>query len=241
MISAAAIVKIAPAAQPYAVELVKQAAEAGIMANRNRASKFCGQIHHESMGFSRVVENLNYSADGLANTWPSRYAERAPGGGYVKITVSGRSRNKPNALAMVLARNPQAIANNAYANRMGNGPESSGEGWLYRGRGCKMITGKENYGKFSRGWLGDLSLLTNPDRVAEPDGAVASAIWFWSTSGLNEIADTGSDEAVTQRINGGQIGIDDRKRWTREYAAAWQEKPDFSNVVSSVTSTERPL
>jgi len=186
---------------------------------------FLGQVHVESAGFKAVQENLNYSADGMANTWPGRYGEKDSAGKYVKVNLGTASnprwRIKPNALANKLQRNPRAIANNVYANRMGNGNEASGDGWKHRGQGLKMLTGKENQGKFSKAWKGDDSVVKNPDLLATPAGAVASAIWYWVANGLNEIADRGSVDRVTELVNGGQIGLADRKSWTQKYAAAW--------------------
>lgn len=225
MITAQAITRIAPAAAQYADELVKQMKAAGIMDNVKRASMFLGQIHVESAGFRAVQENLNYSADGLANTWPNRYAEKNASGDYVRVNLGTaskpRRRYKPNALANKLQRNPRAIANNAYANRMGNGNEASGDGWKHRGQGLKMLTGKENQARFSKAWKGDDSVVKNPDLLATPAGAVASAIWFWVANGLNQIADKGSVDRVTEVVNGGHIGLSDRKAWTQKYAAQW--------------------
>lgn len=228
MIPAASIVKIAPAAKAYAVELVKQAAEAGIMANPLRASSFLGQIHVESGGFERVVESLNYSTDALLKLFGRHRITRD------EAEVFGRNANHP--------ANQNALANVLYGGAWGAkalGNTEPGDGWRFRGRGLKQLTGRDNYARFSKFWLGDLSLLTNPERVAEPDGAVASAIWFWSANKLNETADTGDVTAVSIRVNGGTIGLPERKRWTQAYNAAWVDRP-FANVVSRVTSTEEP-
>lgn len=211
MIRSDDIVKVAPAAAPYAAQLVRQMAEAGIMANRNRASRFLGQIHVESGGFRAVTENLNYSADALKKMF-----------GRHRISIAdaekfGRTATQP--------AHQNAIANILYGGEWGAknlGNTQAGDGWRFRGRGLKQLTGRDNYRRFSRAWQGDESLLTNPDRVAEPDGAVASAVWFWVANGLNEIADRGTVEDVTRKVNGGQIGIADRKTWTDRYAALWQ-------------------
>ena len=97
--------------------------------SKKRVAAFLAQVGHESAGLSALQENLNYSATGLANTWPNRYAQKNSKGQYVK---SPAGKFTPNSLAVRLARNPQAIANNCYANRMGNGPESSGDGYRDR-------------------------------------------------------------------------------------------------------------
>ncbi|WP_034065441.1 glycoside hydrolase family 19 protein [Pseudomonas aeruginosa] len=167
-----------------------------------RQSAFLAQVGHESAQFMRLVENLNYSARGLANTWPSRY--RGADG-------------QPNALAQRLARNPQAIANNAYANRNGNGDESSGDGWRFRGRGLLQITGRSNYRAAGAG-LG-LPLEAEPELLEQPEYAARSSAWWWVAHGLNGLADCGEFAAITRRINGGLNGQAERlELWTRAKA-----------------------
>ena len=78
----------------------------------------------------------------------------------------------------------------------------------------------------------DLHLRDLARQARHADGAVASAVWFWLQRGLNQVADRGSVEEVTRLVNGGQVGIDDRKHWTRQFRAAWRERPDFANVIS---------
>lgn len=159
-----------------------------------RQSAFLAQAGHESAGFTRLTENLNYSATGLAATWPGRF--RGADG-------------QPNALARALNRRPEAIANVVYANRMGNGPEASGDGWRYRGRGLLQITGRAQYERCGAA-LG-LPLVEQPDLLAQPEPAVLSAAWFWQVNGLNELADAGDFEAITRRINGGLNGLAERR------------------------------
>lgn len=154
-----------------------------------RIAAFLAQVGHESGGLVRLVENLNYSAQGLAATWPNRY------GG-------------PNALAHRLARNPQAIANNCYADRMGNGPESSGDGWRFRGRGLIQVTGRDNYTSAGR-HLG-LPLVDQPELLEQPEPAARSACWFWQEKGCNELADADQFLQITRRINGGTHGQAER-------------------------------
>lgn len=158
-----------------------------------RQAAFLAQVGHESGHLRRLVENLNYSAQGLASTWPNRYR-----------ALSGQ----PNALAQRLARNPQAIANSAYANRNGNGPESSADGWRYRGRGLLQITGRANYLAAGRGM--NLPLDKEPELLEQPEYAALSAAWWWNARGLNELADAGQFEQITRRINGGLNGHVDR-------------------------------
>lgn len=164
-----------------------------------RMAAFLAQVGHESAQLTRLVENLNYDAAGLARVWPKRYA---------------RDDGKPNALAMNLARHPQAIANNTYADRNGNGNEASGDGWTYRGRGLLQVTGRANYRATGSG-IGQ-PLEDVPDLLARPEFAALSAAWWWAGHGLNELADAGRFEDITRRINGGLNGLEERvKFWRR--------------------------
>ena len=173
----------------------------------NRIAAFIAQVGHESGHLTRLVENLNYSADGLANTWPNRYAEPDGKGGYVKVMVKDRSRNKPNALGLSLAGKPEQIANNVYAGRMGN--TAPGDGWKYRGRGLIQLTGKTNYHLCGEA-LG-LDLHAQPELLEKPQHSCMAAAWFWGSNGLNSLADKGDLETITRRINGGLTGLADRQ------------------------------
>lgn len=222
MITAQAITRIAPAAAKYADELVKQMKAAGIMDNVKRASMFLGQVHTESGGFRTVVESLNYSADAILKTFGRHRISEADAKKFGRIDAEVRKRTGWNLADQPAHQN--ALANILYGGEWGRknlGNTQPGDGWRFRGRGIKQLTGRDNYRRFSRAWLGDESLLENPDRVANPDGAVASAIWFWRANGLNEIADRGSVDAVTKVVNGGALGLSDRKTWTQKYAAQW--------------------
>lgn len=164
-----------------------------IDASPRRIAAWLATIAHESARLTSVVENLNYSAQGLAQTWPSRYADMT---------------GQPNALAQSIARKPATIASLTYANRMGNGPSETGDGWIYRGRGLIQITGRDNYDR-----IGDalgLDLILNPERLEEPYYAALSAAEWWSRNGCNQLADTGDLAAVTRVVNGGLTGLDDR-------------------------------
>lgn len=152
-----------------------------------RIAAFIAQVGHESGQLKSLVENLNYGAPGLMSTWPTRF---------------------PAALAAQVARQPQQIANIAYASRMGNGPASSGDGWNYRGRGLIQITGRANYQECGDA-LG-VDLVSDPDQLIQPQYAALSAAWFWSINSLNTLADSGNFTGITQRINGGQNGAADR-------------------------------
>lgn len=175
---------------------------------RARISIFLAQIAHESGDFQRVEEGLNYSSDGLANTWPTRYAIPKSKGGYVLVWVKNKWRNMPNALALQLERNPIAIANNAYANRFGNGDEASGDGWRYRGAGLKQLTFKDNHEAF--GDAVGIPVAKVGDFLRTPEGAALSAAWYWDSRKLNALADVGAFTRITEKINGGQIGARSR-------------------------------
>lgn len=171
-----------------------------IDASPRRLAAWLATIAHESARLTSVVENLNYSAQGLAQTWPSRYADE-----------EGRA----NYTAVRIARRQEDIANLTYAGRLGNGSAGSGDGWRYRGRGLIQITGRANYAR-SGAELG-LDLILNPERLEEPYYAARSAAEWWSRNGCNQLADTGDLEAVTRRVNGGLTGLADRRQL---YAAA---------------------
>jgi putative chitinase len=154
-----------------------------------RVAAFLAQCGHESADFTVLKENLNYSAEGLSKVFPKRFP-----------TV---------AAAQPYNRNPEKIANKIYSDRMGNGPEASGEGFKFRGRGAIQLTGKENYTKFANSINQSLDeAVAYTETLA---GAIESACWFWSTNKLNALADATDIVALTKRINGGTIGLEDRK------------------------------
>ena len=158
--------------------------------NEKRIAAFLAQTSHESMNYTRVIENLNYRWTSLRSVFPKYF---------------------PNdSLAKKYAHDQRAIANRVYANRMGNGPESSGDGWRYKGRGLIQLTGKYNYKKFGDS-LG-ISLSEVPDFLETFDGAVISACWYWENKDLNYYADNDDIKSITKLINGGYIGLEDRIR-----------------------------
>jgi putative chitinase len=156
----------------------------------NRAAGFLAQCGHESAGFTILKENLNYSADGLTKIFKKYFPTLADATPY--------------------ARNPQKIANKVYGNRMGNGPESSGDGYKFCGRGAIQLTGKDNYSQFAAS-VG-ISLDEAVADLETLDGAIESACWFWKKNGLNAICDADDILKMTKRINGGTIGLEDRKK-----------------------------
>lgn len=223
MITAKSIIELAPAAKPYADELVRQMAENGIMANPKRASMFLGQIAVESGGFESVVESLNYSA---TSSMMARFVKWG--------RISREDANKFGRTDKQRA-NQSALANILYGGEFGRkqlGNTEPGDGWKFRGRGLKQLTGRDNYRRFSLAWLGDERLLEMPDLVGHPDGAVASAIWFWNSKKLNAEADRGTVASVTKVVNGGDVGLEAREAWTAKFRAKWA---DFSGVKASVS------
>lgn len=165
------------------------------------AAHFFGQCAHESGGFKVFSENLNYSDKGLNGIFKKYFPTIASTAGY--------------------ARKPEKIANKVYANRMGNGPESSGDGYKFRGRGPIQLTGRDNYTAFSKA-VNRPDVLTNPDIVAT-ELAFESALWFFNKNGLFAIADKGVTDVVitqiTKRVNGGTHGLDDRIKKTKQFVA----------------------
>ena len=167
--------------------------------NPVRAAHFFAQCAHESGNFVFLSENLNYTAEQLTKTWPKLF---------------------PADIAAKYAKQPEKIANRAYGGRMGNGPEESGDGWKYRGRGAIQLTGKDNYAAFAKS-------INRPDVMETPDivsGELAfeSAMFFFDKNKLWDICDKGiNDDTIilpTKRINGGTHGLEDRKEKTLKNA-----------------------
>lgn len=156
-----------------------------------RVAAFIAQCSHESAGFTALRENLNYRWQSLRKIFPKYFPTDELAQEYA---------NKPNK--------QEAIANRVYANRMGNGPESSGDGWRFCGRGLIQLTGRDNYSWFAAS-LG-IPVEEASDYLQTFEGAAQSACWFWETNGLNRWADAGDILTLTKRINGGTIGLDDR-------------------------------
>lgn len=170
-----------------------------------RIASFLAQTSHESGGYTMLSENLNYRATTLAACWPNRFAVL----GADKKPIKENGKLVPTKLAESIAGKPELIANLVYSNRMGNGPAESGEGWKYRGRGLKQLTGKDNYTRCGQA-LG-VDLVSNPDLLLEPMYAAKSAGWFWKTNKLAEFADKEDIKGMTKKINGGLIGYEARQ------------------------------
>lgn len=170
-----------------------------------RIAAFLAQTAHESGGYTMLEENLNYSADTMAVVWPNRFAELGPD----KKPIKENGKNKPNKFALALHRKPEMIANVVYSNRMGNGTIESGDGWKYRGRGLKQLTGKDNYTRCGKS-LG-IDLVEKPELLLTPQYAALSAGWFWDSNRLGDFADRDDFVGMTKKINGGTIGLADRE------------------------------
>jgi putative chitinase len=153
----------------------------------NRIAMFIAQVGHESGGLNHIKENLNYKAEGLTKIFPKYFSDVDPND---------------------YAHNPEKIANRVYANRMGNGDETSGDGFKFCGRGLIQLTGRENYSKFAQTMNMDIDSAV--DYLSTPEGAAMSAGWFWNKNNLNELADAGDVLHVTKKINGGTIGLEER-------------------------------
>lgn len=156
-----------------------------------RIAAFIAQCAHESGGFVFLKENLNYKAPSLRKVFPKYFTDDLIAQTYASL---------PNK--------QEAIANRIYANRMGNGPESSGDGYRFCGRGLIQLTGRDNY-TFFAGSLG-ISVEEASEYLQTFEGAAQSACWFWETNNLNQWADKGDIVTLTKRINGGTIGLEDR-------------------------------
>jgi putative chitinase len=158
-----------------------------------RAAAFLAQCAHESGGFKFLKENLNYRAASLRKIFPKYFPTDALAEQYASL---------PNKA--------EVIANRIYANRMGNGPEESGDGFRYCGRGLIQLTGRNNYEAFADSIETPVEEI--PAYLETFEGAVQSACWFWETNNLNQFADTNDILTMTKRINGGTIGLEDRMK-----------------------------
>jgi putative chitinase len=167
-----------------------------------RIAGFISQCAHESMDFNALSENLNYREETLNKVFPRYFG---PG----------------KRSAAEYARNPEKIANYVYmdefrTSKLGN--VQPGDGWRFRGRGLKQLTGRDNYTRFAKDY--DMTAEEAAEWLETKEGALVSALWFWNTNKLNAIADTGNVAALTKKINGGNIGLSDRQaRYTKAMTA----------------------
>ncbi len=155
---------------------------------KERVAAFLAQTAHESGGYKFLKENLNYRAESLRKVFPKYFPS--------------------DDLAKKYAHNQEMIANRVYANRMGNGSESSGDGFRYCGRGLIQLTGKSNYEKFAESI--EIPLEEVSEYLTTFEGCCQSACWFWESNNLNQWADKGDITTLTKKINGGVIGLQDR-------------------------------
>ena len=153
-----------------------------------RVAAFLAQTAHESGGYRAIKENLNYKAESLMKVWPRYFPDMATAKSYEK--------------------QQERIANRAYANRMGNGDEASGDGWKFCGRGLIQLTGKSNYQRYAESL--EISLDEASEHLTTFEGCVQSAAWFWEANNLNQWADAGDIKKMTKIINGGDLGLADR-------------------------------
>jgi putative chitinase len=175
-------------AHPDMADAINRACvEFGIV-NLNEIAAFLAQCAVESAGFCRLEENLNYtSASRLCQIFPSRF--------------------KTEADALPCVRNPEKIANRVYALKIGNGDEASGDGWRYRGRGLKQLTGRSNYEQCAKALK-----FETPDYLLTPEGAARSAAWFWVVNRCGKILKDSGIDAVTRVVNGpGMLGLAERR------------------------------
>jgi len=157
---------------------------------KERVAAFLAQCAHESGGFKAIKENLNYRPETLVKLFKK----------YFDLPTAQQYCAKPNK--------QEAIANRIYANRMGNGPEESGDGYRYCGRGLIQLTGKDNYTRYAQST--EQTVEEASEHLTTFEGCVQSAAWFWEANNLNQYADKGDILTMTKRINGGTIGLEDR-------------------------------
>lgn len=177
---------------PEWVDALNETFERWNIRTPRQQAAFIGQCGHECGNFKVLEENLNYRAEALMKLWSKRFP-----------TLE---------IANQYARNPKKIANKVYADRMGNRSEESGDGFRFRGRGCIQLTGHANY--YHAGQALGVDFVKNPELVATPKYAALTAGWFWATHGCNEAAEAANWIALTKKINGGTIGLQDRIQHT---------------------------
>jgi putative chitinase len=175
-----------------------------------RRAAFLAQLAHESGELQRWTENLGYRWQRLRQVFPKYF--------------------RTDAEAQPFDRKPERIANRVYGGRMGNGPEASGDGWRYRGRGPIQLTGKDNYR--TCGEAIGIDLVNEPERLETPEAGCLAAAWFWASRGLNTVADAGDFVTITKRINGGLIGLEHR-------TAVWKRAKEVFGVAAPVAAATR--
>lgn len=189
--------KVPLALMPAFLEAVSATQDKYQILTPMRVAHFMAQASFETGGFTGWVENLNYSTPArLVAVWPSRF------------TLDKSVTTK--AYAPEYVNNPQKLANLVYANRNGNGPAGSNDGYNFRGRGAFHLTGRANYEKASVDIYGDNRLVDNPDSVMQYHDGLLTAGWFWNANGLGVLADKDEFTIITTRINGSSVTVKDR-------------------------------
>jgi len=205
MITADSLLRFAPAMKNAEVhaQALEQARLRSSVTTSRRLCHFMGQVFVETGGFVAMVENLNY-----------RDPARLDG-------IFSAVRGIEDARALIEG-GPEAIANRVYANRLGNGNEASGDGWMYRGSGYKQLTGRTNYRTIGK--LIDMDLEGRPELARTPETAARVAFAFWDSRGCSALADNGDVEGVTERVNGpALLGLAERRRATLSAMDIWKE------------------
>lgn len=182
-------------------EGLQEACDSNAINTPIRLQYFLAQVAKESAGFTHMEENLNYSAQRLLAVWPNHFP-----------TLD---------VAQQYAGNPEKLANLVYANRMGNGDEASGDGWAFHGRGLIQITGRNNYSAIDSAMGYNGALILNPNKLLDKQAAADSAGAFFGINNLNRFADVHDFTGLTQAINGGLLGIQDRLSWLEKASIIW--------------------
>jgi len=224
MLTCQRLAMLFPAALPGHVGAIAQTGGVtltrhGIAGQTLRLHHFLAQVGHESAGLSRLEENLHYTGQRICAVWPTRFA-----GPEVAEPYAG---------------NPRALANRVYGGRMGNGGETTGDGWRFRGRGYIQITGRAAYRAIGR--RAGLDLEAFPDLAASPDHALAVACAFWSWRGLNDLCDRDDLVALTRRINGGTHGLADRRAWLDKVRRVLGEGDAVMPEAAVIVALQRAL
>ena len=197
------IAPLCPDAVAWARHLGTTAQIYDILDTEHRLAMWTATIVHESNQLRDLEEDLSYSAQRIVEIWPARF----PG----------------IAAARPFARNPERLANRAYANRMGNGPEESGEGWRYRGRGLIQITGRAMYERCGQGLA--QPLLEQPNLLLTPELAALSAGWYWTANGCHALADADDMRGVTKIVNGWLNGLEKRLEYLARARHVFEARP----------------
>lgn len=200
------------------VEPIQRACQKYEINSIRRISAFITTLAHEGGFIVGRRENMNYRSQRLAEVWPGRFA------------IGGKASNGPNALALALGGKPEEIANHVYANRMGNGPPESGDGWKYRGNGPPQLTGADNHRAFAEA-IGK-SVADATAYIGTLEGGIEAAAWFWDANDINRLADTPGISDETKRINGGTIGINDRQSKFDKLVAEFLRREKLRAAVS---------